>query len=1039
MTIRFFLALLFLAHSAQKLAAMPPAAPDSATPVKKTSPAPKNVEMPKADDKPKKTTKKTAPAASKPAGMPDADEPDTEEETTNESASESTDDTLAQDNTTEEKSSDEKQNTADTADAPEETKEDTEEKTDEPADEPNAQPDAEDTEELEEPYRENSEKETTEEPKESVEQNIYLNFDNTELANFINYMADLKKINLIPDKSLEGNKVSLTIREPLTIDGAWNIFLTVLEMAGFSIIKVGDVHKIVPKDQKLTQPLPAYINVPAESLPDSDIMIRYVIFLENIKVESLTDLLKSMLSTTSDAIAQNDVNGFIITDKAYNIKAAVKLIQELDQTGELETVEVIRLKQANAEDVKTLLNSLIDQPEGGQGALARLLGKTSEGTTKYFPAGTKIIAEPRTNSIILLGAPGPIKKIEEFIINNVDTTLKSAASPLHIFELQYADVTQIADILQAVTAAPEGGPGQQASQYGAIRGGVKYFKGMKFSVDKEGNRLIVSSTDKEDWHLLKKTIQDLDKPQPQIALETYIVSVSATDMKALGGMLRNKKHGQIGNHLDFQSTPLTGKSQLQYEKPDDSGNAVSLLGNLLNQLVSNQGASLLTIGKASNIWSVFQAINSITHATILTQPFLTVANKKKASLAVGQTTRVLQEEAGSAKGYVAIDASTKIDVEPQINLDGIIKMSISTTIEEFTNPSLGNKSIKKLDTNVTVADGQVLVLGGFVQTQVSESVNKTPLLGDIPVLGWLFKNQNRTVTQDYNFIFMCPTIIKPRQQPGMQLYTKMKLHDITANLEESIRTTQTRDPIFDWFFNPKSGKYAENYSHKVIDFANARYQPTTVDIRNDSFYRVHTERAEKSGIEDEEADTLFSPKTLFPSERNTITEPKNIPQSAPPAQMQQRMPQTESPSKKIGATKTLTEQVANTQPQARKSIMSDKNLEKRRQQLKSVISDAFDQNTPPVRTKNTVKTALKKESLKEFVAPQSKREQLKKVINNQGPVITTATNIPQQQDSMPLKRRSLKEFFSQNQTLKRRSPNLSISSALAQEEEEDVA
>ncbi|MBX9831326.1 hypothetical protein K2X40_05185 [Candidatus Babeliales bacterium] len=1005
MIIIFFMALLTFATSTTWLTAMPPAAPET------TSAAEEEVAA-------EPETNDTTPVDESKAGAEteEAVEPTEEAVEPTEEAVEPTEEAVEPT----EEATDEPEEEAKPASKKKKNKKDAMPEADE---EPDAEPAPEDLEELEEPYRENTEKDKEEDVTESEEQNIYLNFDNTELSNFINYMADLKKINLIPDKSLEGNKVSLTIREPLTVDGAWNIFLTVLEMAGFSIINVGDVHKIVPKDQKLTQPLPSYINVPADSLPDSDLLIRYVIFLENIKVESLTDLLKSMLSTTSDAIAQNDVNGFIITDKAYNIKAAVKLIQELDQAGELETVEVIRLKQANAEDVKTLLNSLIEQPEGGAGALARLLGKTSEGTTKYFPAGTKIIAEPRTNSIILMGAPGPIKKIEEFIINNVDTTLKSAASPLHIFELQYADATQIAEILQTVTAPPEGGPGQQATQYGAIRGGVKYFKSMKFSVDKEGNRLIVSSTDKEDWHLLKKTIQDLDKPQPQIAVETYIVSVNAEDVKGLGGMLRNKKHGQIGNHIDFQSAPLTGNSELEY---DSASKPVSLLGNLLNQLVANQGASLLTIGKASNIWSVFQAINQVTNATILTQPFLTVANKKKASLAVGRTVRVIQEQAGDAKGYTPIDASTKIDVEPQINLDGIIKMNISTTIEDFTNETQGNKQIKKLDTNVTIADGQVLVLGGFVQTKVEESNAKTPLLGDIPIVGWLFKNQNRKITRTYIFIFMCPTIIKPRQLPGMELYTKMKLHDVTKDIEESIQTTHSRDPIFNWFFNPKSGKYAENYSHKVIDFANARYQPTTVDIRNDSFYRTHTQREERAGSDSDE--DLVNPEQALAEKTRTSmpesainTQEKLVEEPTPPATPRQRTPQPEEQSKEIAKKKTLVEQVEKSEQKPRKSMMSDRTLETRRKKLKNIISEEFAGKAPKPAKKNAVKSALKNESLKEFIAPQSKREQLKKVLDTEN-ITSVANQASPEPETNQLKRRSLKEFFSQNQPIKRRKP-----------------
>ena len=668
------------------------------------------------------------------------------------------------------------------------------------------------------------------------EKNIFLNFENTELLSFINYMAELKQINLIPDKTLEGVKISLTVRTPLTVSAAWRIFLTVVEMANFSMVKVGDVYKVIPKDQTMVQPLPSYINVPIETLPESDKRIRYVLFLDNIGAKSVEALLDSMLSDQGKKFTYEDSNGFVITDKSYNIRSAVRLLQELDATGQTEAVVVMKLKNVNAGDVKELLKGLIGEE---QNPLAKLLGKSAESSGKYFPPGTKIIAEERTNSLVLLGLSDVIKKIEDFIVTNIDTELKATESPIHIYELQYTDAKQIKEILKAVVNPETSSEvAKQAQKYGAIRGGVKYFRSMNFEVDSEGNRLIVSSTDKEDWELLKKTIKDLDKPQPQVAIETLLVSISANDVKRLGGAVRNKK-GKFGN-VNFQSAPHSGA--FQFDKTGDSGSPISLLGNMLNGVANAVGSSVLTFGKSANIWGIFESIKTVTNATILSQPFITVANKTPANIKFGETRRVPQESGSDQTGYVSLPATTNLKVTPLINLDGVIRLDIDIDNDTFsdTESSSGNTQTQHLKTNVTIADGQVLVLGGFIESNVQVTKNKTPLLGDLPLIGWLFKTESRQVIENYIFYFMAPTIIKPRTLPGMGLYTRMKLHQATDSIKDGIVTSKTKDPIFNWFFNPENA----DYSRKVLDYANARYQPTMVDIKNDPYYRSNLQRNE---------------------------------------------------------------------------------------------------------------------------------------------------------------------------------------------------
>ncbi len=727
---------------------------------------------------------------------------------------------------------------------------------------------------------------------------IYLNFENSSLDNVVNYMAELKNINLLPDKSLADIKVSLTIRQAQTVEGAWKIFLTLLEVSGFSIVEVDGLHKVLPRDKKLTEALPSYINVPYTTLPNSDLTVRYVMFLQNLEIDSVKDLLDSLLSDKHTLFPYPQAKCFIITDRCYNIKSAMKVIQELDTMGQAETVVVMRLTRTNATDVKGLLEGLMKKADTNP--LARLFAKSTDTTNDYFPSGTKLVAEERTNSLILMGTLDPIKKIEKFITEYIDVELKAAESPLHIYPLQYSDATQIAEILKEVTTPPDQGPGQQAAKYGAIRGGVKYFKAMKFLADKEANRLVISCTDKQDWQMVKGIIKDLDKPQPQVAMETLFVQVDANDMDQISGSIRNPKLNTLGGRVNFQSAN-TGDASLS-TPTDASKDPITLLGDMLTQLVKTQGSTLLSFGSKTNIWAVFEMLRTRSNATILSQPFLTIANKVTGKISIGEERNVLLQDAGSAgvKGFGPVNADTSLEIEPQINLDGVIRLKINVNISEFVTAGTGDKSNKQVNTNVTMADGQVLILGGFVKTKVGESISRTPLLSNIPILGWFFKNQSRTVNRSYIFIFMAPTIVKPRTAPGVELCTKMKLHAATNDIEDGIKTLKTNDPLFNWFFDPKQ----ENYSHKVVDFANARYQPTSVDIKHDPYYRTIDEDPEnhmmikqpknKPKLITPTKDTIMPPSTsiakqsqiqLTSKQLETLVDEPALPMQTPPPQL----------------------------------------------------------------------------------------------------------------------------------------------------------
>jgi len=715
-----------------------------------------------------------------------------------------------------------------------------------------------------------------EEKLENKDEEIYLNFENAELINFINYVADIHKVNIIPDKALSGNKISLTMRNPISKAQAWRILLSITEMAGYSIIKVGDIYKVIPKDRKLIQPLPVYIGTPPEELPESDLNIRYVYFLSNVKVNDILPWVNNMLGSPHAAIPNENNNGLILVDKSFNIKSVMKIVKELDKTGLKEAVSVLQLRYSNATEVRDLLNSLIEgEKEPPQIARLRyLLGRKAQETSSYFAKGTTIIAEERTNSLVLLGNKDTIEKIEKFVTKHIDTKLQGLESPLHIYELQYISAKQMVELLNTLLAPPESVAGQQAVKHGAVRGGVKYFKKMTFKADEEGNRLIVACTDKQDWKLLKKTIQNLDKPQPQVAVETLIVLVDAENNKFIGGQTRNKKHGQLGHWIDAQTASI---DQTVFEQEGDTN--VSLLGNLISGLTGQLGSTILSFGKTANLWGVFKMLQSNTNASIVAQPFLSVTNKYEASITIGETRRKDSQTGFDAQGNqitgkVDTQADLIINVKPQINIDGVVKLNIKITYNNFVGTSVDNKVERELDTNVSVANGQVLALGGFVKNKTTEKVYKTPVLGNIPVLGWLFKNKTKTVTKQNVLIFMCPTIIKPREY-SMNLYTKMKLREAKDMAEDAILTTKSHDPIQNWFFDVKENLYARN----IDDYASARYQPAGADIENDPYYRSQTGREmEREEEIEEKAKEKARQKTIAKTqteEKKQTIEPKD--------------------------------------------------------------------------------------------------------------------------------------------------------------------
>ena len=659
------------------------------------------------------------------------------------------------------------------------------------------------------------------------DEKIELQFENADLQNLVQQIAELFQVTFIsddsiepmpkgtnesPTKALKGNKISFKTSTPLTRQQAWDVFITFMNVSGFSIVHQSDptIYRIETTKASQRAALPTFIGVEYETLPDNDEMIRYVYFLENASIETLKEIIDSLQSKDAARPFLLEAHkAIILTDRSYNIKALMKIVKELDQVTHPQAMAVLKLKQADAIEVRDLYNDLTQQGEEDRSPF-RPFGARKQPAAIYFPENARIIAEPRTNSLILLGSKDAIKKIEEFITKHVDVALEQPYSPLYTYQLQYADAGVVAQIMNKTTKLGQDTPVGKA---GGVRGQDKYLREMHFEAEPSTNQLIIKG-DYNDYMAAKEIIQQLDEPQPQVAIEVLILSVELKDDKELGVQLRSKfpgLDGILGKNVEFQTSGLKAGGAAQGIETNPTGpGSTRLLGNLL-KLVTNSGPgnTIVTFGSdIFGVWGLFQALQVVTNLQVISNPFLVASNKTPATVSLGETRRVTtgtiigggdtpdQEVKGNDP------AKLQVDITPQINSDGMIILNLRVELTEFTDQSdesSGNKTTKLVETQALVADREVLALGGLIKNTTKETLSKTPILGDVPILGWLFKNKSKSIAKTSLLILMSTKIIPAHATSEVNLFTQDRL-DKYREATGEFSVTDRHDPIHKMFF-----------------------------------------------------------------------------------------------------------------------------------------------------------------------------------------------------------------------------------------------
>jgi general secretion pathway protein D len=668
-------------------------------------------------------------------------------------------------------------------------------------------------------------------------ESVAFNFEDIDLVNVTEYMEKVHKVKFITDDILDtnkgpklaGNKVSFRTNAPLSKQESWDLFITFLSMAGLDVVPMAHAgfYKIVPLPGAPQEAIPSYIGASPELLPDNDMVIRYVYFLQNADPLKIQPLISKFQGATGSLNIYKDLKALIFTDKAYNIKSLMTIVKELDKPVAPQALSVVKLKKANVEDVINLYNSLKPSAGTSQRAWAP---DSKDPATEFFSNNIILSGDKRTNTLIILGPKDAIVRLEEFIAKYVDVDANTPKAPVFVYYLEYTNATEMQKTLTSLVSY---GSSTSAGQYGGVRDGQKYLQPMTIVADVHSNSLIVNAT-AEDYVTVEELIKKLDVPQKQIALEVLMVQVTSIKTKQLGSQIS----GPNSNNTFLQSVsaqtsgapPVTGIQVTQGNSGVASDLAYSIKSNLASLLVGpiNQaGSTLLTFGKSS-IWAVFKILKTIVTTKILQNPFMVVSNGSQGMITVGTTRRVVTGEAivagGAASlGYADANANMSVTIRPQINEQKMITLTINIDNNQFVNDARNDavQNQKTITTMATVADGEVLVLGGIMADEVTGTTRGVPFLSKIPIFGWLFKSKTDNNRKDIFMVFISPKILdNVYSQTEVQEYTRNKIEETQdyLRLMDGVEFNQAgRDPLDRAFFGSPENKFDDITPERLLD------------------------------------------------------------------------------------------------------------------------------------------------------------------------------------------------------------------------------
>jgi len=622
-----------------------------------------------------------------------------------------------------------------------------------------------------------------------------LNFVGADIESVIKAVGHYTRNTFIIDPRVKGT-INLVSEKPVTKAQAMQMLTSALRLQGFAVVRSDGFLKVVPEADAKLQAGPTQAgDVRGDQIATQIFRLNYE------SANNLVQVLRPLISPNNTINVNPGNNSIVITDYADNLKRLGRIIAALDSPA-VGDLDIVPIRHAAATDLAQIVNRLMEQ--GG----APVAGVADAGRVS-------VLADSRSNSLIIRAPSVARANLAKSLIAKLDQPTAQPGN-VHVVYLKNADAVRLAQTLRAVVASDTSTPqasnqpqqpqqppaaagqqsqlGQGALQQSAAQaptalpaGGPAGF----IQADPATNALIITASEAV-YRNLRSVIDQLDARRAQVYVESLIVEVSAEKAAELGVQWAGLSGDEASRYrLGVASGFGQGGNNLINQAVANATNGNPLPpGNGLNIGIFRQVNGSLTLG------AIARALETEGNANILSMPNLITLDNEEARIIVGQnvpfvTGQFTTQASGGAAGVNPFqtierrDVGLALRVRPQVSEGGTVKMAIYQEISAVLPRTAGTSDItttkRSIETNVLVDDGQILVLGGLIEDRVEDGVEKVPALGDIPVVGNLFKYQTRKGTKTSLMVFLRPTVVR----------TNFQSNNVAGDRYEFIRNVQT--------------------------------------------------------------------------------------------------------------------------------------------------------------------------------------------------------------------------------------------------------
>lgn len=589
------------------------------------------------------------------------------------------------------------------------------------------------------------------------------NFKGTEITEFVNIVGKNLKKTMIVDPNVRG-KINVRSYDLLSEDQYYQFFLNVLEVYGFAAVEMdNNIIKIIRNKDAKTASIPV---IGSDSRILGDEMVTRVVEVKNVTVRELVPLLRQLSDQAGggNVVNYDPANVIMLTGTAATVNRLVKIIERVDRAGD-QDVEIIKLQYASAGEMVRIIEAM-NKPTSGKAGQPTFL----------IP---KIVADDRSNSVIISGEVKARERVVR-LVKRLDSELESNGNT-RVYYLKYSKAEDLVKVLKGVSESI-------VAETSGAQTKTRSSQKRDVSIDAhESTNALVITAQPDMLVSLEAVIRQLDVRRAQVLVEAIIVEVLEGDGVDLGVQWFTEAGGftQFNNGpvpisgvaaaaKAAESTPGTlgstvtndnGTTTVNPDQPDVEGDYAPIA-----QVLS--AVSGMMFGIVKNDWgAIVQAVSRDKNSNILATPSITTLDNEEAYFIVGQEVPIIT---GSATGsnnnnpFQTVErqeVGVKLRVTPQVNEGDAVQLIIEQEVSSVSGSAGVDISIDKreIKTVVMADSGATVVLGGLIDESVQESIEKVPLLGDIPLLGHLFKSTSNKTSKRNLMVFLRPTIIRDGQ------------------------------------------------------------------------------------------------------------------------------------------------------------------------------------------------------------------------------------------------------------------------------------